>query len=191
MDRMTQAYRILHPLNIRIDDAERLTEIRDIILDMQISSDELEPYFTKIAVFNSYLDFHTNEEKWKIYYINGFWSTKVIDEIKKIDGVMADYVRVGKPPMTLEQALAEVDAAVMSAQLEHEREAAIIEQYSKVRSHSFTLFDYGYKNTYKLMNTQASFDRNSVLGEIADTLADVSSYMESIANSLTEINSKM
>ena len=184
MNSLYAAHRILHPLNVRIDDAEKFTEIKDKILDLQVSSNELEPYFTRIDVYNSYVDFNTSEERWKVNHLNGFWTTKAIDQIKAIDGVEADFVRVGKKPMTLEDALAEVEAAVHSVEEEHERQNAIVEQYDKTRSHFIALEEYGYKNVFRMMKSQADFDRQIVLEGIKDELHRIGDHLAKISSKM-------
>ena len=175
-------YIINHVLNIKVE-SDKKDEIREKLIDMNCcgTAEEAEPYFCRVDFWELEKDEQTDKTKFRKSSLSGCWTVSgCYDRILGLVGG-EDAVKIGNPPITLEQALAEVETAVETARLEHERMAKVVENFDKANDNYRCLNEYGYGKIFNLMKAQADIDRQAVLEDIRDSLRSIAESMQEIS----------
>ncbi len=166
-----KAYKILYPINILTNEAEE-DRIKAALHDLNEFEVDGEPYFHEVKLL------FLESEKPRGVIARGCWPARDFDKIIEIAGG-SEFVKIGHTDMTLDQCLAEVDAAVKSEQAEHERKAMIREDYDEEIDHYIALKEFGYEGrAYKIMQAKADNDRNRLLEDIRDNLHEIAETLK-------------
>lgn len=174
-------YRINHPLFVRVD-AENFEAVKRKLLNMSRNKEEKinKAFFNEIQMCMTGM----TGSAWKVACIRGRWTFE--SDFQKIKSLIGDpeSIKIGNPPIEESEALAEVARAVEDEKEEWLAMETVRHFYAQAINDRDYLREDGNGSPSNIMQAQLNMIRNKSLKEMSDKL-------NSIANSLSVIASKM
>lgn len=179
-------YKIQQVLNVKIKvesaDDNRAQDIKDELIDLIEWTEKTEAFFDSIKLWEVLNDPETGKTLTRSRTISGQWYVSKLDEIEKL----VDEIRIGKPPISLAEALETVKDQVEQYQTEKARQAEVVARYDTAVDTYEVLSEEYYYNGFKLMRAQIELDRNKILEDIRDELKTISGALKDIGKELSE-----
>lgn len=186
MTSKTNPYRIWQALNLKIKvesaDDSRARDIKNELIDLIEWTEKTEAFFDSIKLWEVLNDPETGKTLTRSRTISGQWYVSKLDEIEKL----VDEIRIGKPPVSLEEALETVKDQVEQYRTEKARQAEVAVRYDESIDTIEILSNETEHNTFKVMRAQSELDRNRLLEEIRDELKTVSGALKDIGTKMKQ-----
>ncbi len=176
-------YEIPHALNVRTT-PEQADEVKQQLQELSSYRDKPEPYFSYIYLWEMKIEDETGKQLYRKHPLYGFWFVSDLDKINALVNDPEDVVIGNNPPITLEQAVAEVENAVQAEKAERARRAAIVkDDYARAVDHYQAFIEYGYRGSElsRIMKTQAAMNEHDALAEIRDQLKAIADCLKIIS----------
>lgn len=174
-------YEIPHALNVRTT-PDQIDEIKRQLQSFSTYRETLEPYFSTICLWEMKTEDETGKQLYRKHPLYGYWFVSDLEVIKALVDD-PDGVKIGNPPITLEQAVAEVEDAITAEKEERTRRAAIVEtNYARAIDHYDSLYEYGYRGSElsRIIKLQTAMNEQNALFEIRDQLKTIADCLTNL-----------